>query len=227
MASIKITQNTIFKQSTANSSSLPASQLLNVPAGATFEVTSYQTDNEHYYLTFPGFLGNYNSWYVYESHAQLEEQYSVGYIVTKKSDLPLRSHPGTQEPIKKYLSPGTIVEIDESRIVVKDGEDWCYGGEPGAREEERGWMGREYIRLKKDARPGYVATSQSPLAVRFEPSNQSEKLTELPNGTPVEVWGQPIAGPGSNTGWLFGHATQGTQQNQFGWMALDFLKNLL
>jgi hypothetical protein len=226
MVSIKITQNTIFKQSTANSSSLPASQLLNIPSGATFEVSSYQIDNEHYYLTLPGNLGNYNSWYVYEGHSQLDEQYSLGYVATRKSDLPVRSNPGKQEPIKKYLSPGTIVEIDESRIVNKDGEDWCYGGEPRPSEEERGWMGREYVKLQKYARLGYVATPKSPLAVRFEPSNQSEKLTELPNGTPVEVWGQLYSGPGSTNGWLFGHATQGVHQNQFGWMALDFLDNL-
>jgi|GEM_PF-4885624 len=226
MASIRITQNTIFKQSTADSSSLPASQKLDVPDGATFEVTSYEIDNEHYYFKLPGSLGNHTYWYVYERHAQLEEKYSLGYIATKKDDLPLRSNPGKQEPIKKYLSPGTVIEIDESQIVNKDGEAWCYGGEPGAKEEDRGWMGREYIRLKKYARPGYVATPQSPLAVRFEPSNQSEKLTELPKGTAVEVWGESVPGPGSSKGWLFGHATQGAQQKQFGWMALDFLSNV-
>ncbi|NER50626.1 MAG: hypothetical protein F6J92_28950 [Symploca sp. SIO1A3] len=226
MVSIKIIQNTIFKQSTADSGSLPASQLLNVPSGSTFEVTSYQIDNEHYYLHLLGKLGNYNSWYVYQGHAQLEGKYSLGYIATRKSDLPLRSNPGKQEPIKKNLSPGTIVEIDESQIVTKDGEDWCYGGEPGASEQERGWMGRQFIRLKKYARPGFVATNGSPLSVRFEPSNQSERLAELPNGTPIEVWGQAESGPGSSKGWLFGHATQGANQNQFGWMALDFLNNV-
>ncbi|NES21599.1 MAG: hypothetical protein F6K41_22395 [Symploca sp. SIO3E6] len=226
MAKIKITQNTIFKQSTADSSSLPESQRLNVPYDTTFEVSSYQIVNDHYYLNLPGNLGNYRSWYVYEGHAQLEEKYSSGYVATKKDNLPLRANPGKQEPIKKSLSPGTIVEIDESGIVTADGVDWCYGGEPGAKEEDRGWMGREYIRLQKNARPGSVATNGSPLAVRFEPSNLSEKLADLPNGTPVEVWGQPIAGPGSSKGWLFGHATQGSQQNQFGWMALDFLNSL-
>jgi len=226
MAKIKITQNTIFKQSTADSSSLPPSQLLNVPYDTTFEVNSYKLDNNHYYLNLPGNLGNYRSWYVYEGHVQFEDKYSLGYVATRKDDLPLRSSPGKQEPIKKSLSPGTIVEIDESDIVTVDGEDWCYGGEPGAKEEDRGWMGREYIRLKKYARPGYVDTPQSPLAVRFEPSNLSEKLTELPKGTLVEVWGQPTAGPGSSKGWLFGHATQGTEKNQFGWMALDFLASL-
>lgn len=76
--SIKVTQNTVFKQSTADSSEVLAPYKVSVAAGQVFELQSWATaNNNHFKITLAsGLLGEppRNTWYVYAPHLQFINQ---------------------------------------------------------------------------------------------------------------------------------------------------------
>jgi len=86
--SIKITQDTVFKQSTQSSSQLPPEDKADVAAGRVFYLHSWATaSNDHYKLSLTwNELGNppRNTWYAYAPHIQ--------FINTQAQVVPL---PGT------------------------------------------------------------------------------------------------------------------------------------
>lgn len=77
-ASLKVTQNTVFKQSTVNSSEVTAPYKVEVAAGQVFNLQSWATaNNNHFKITLAsGFLGDppRNTWYVYAPHMQFINQ---------------------------------------------------------------------------------------------------------------------------------------------------------
>lgn len=75
---LKVLQSTTFKQSTGDSSKLPASDKVSIPAGEEFEIHSYKpVGNNHVRVALlDKFLGKppRNTWYVYQPHVQLYDQ---------------------------------------------------------------------------------------------------------------------------------------------------------
>ncbi|NET32741.1 MAG: peptidase S41 [Cyanothece sp. SIO1E1] len=72
MMILKVTQNTQFKISTADSSALTPTQLIDIPSGTSFEINLYlDAGNAHYWVTFPAILGLRDNWYMYQGHVEI------------------------------------------------------------------------------------------------------------------------------------------------------------
>ncbi|MGQ4648504.1 hypothetical protein [Lyngbya aestuarii] len=144
---IYVTQQTTFKQSTGDSSQLPPSQRLAVPRGASFEVTSYRLEFDHYRIELPGSLGGFQSWFVFNGHSRIGGDVPVtkqrATVVTQGLPLNVRSSPVIDGNVIDSLPNGTLVEVWDFQH-NQDG-DWRYGGRPGT--TNPGWMAAQFLKL--------------------------------------------------------------------------------
>ncbi len=89
---LRITNNTVLKRRPVDASQLPAEDKISIPAGRTYKLDSYAyADNQgsfngHIKFTFKYSKDNireFNTWYVYDGHAQVERAGKVVYPLPK------------------------------------------------------------------------------------------------------------------------------------------------
>jgi N-acetylmuramoyl-L-alanine amidase len=73
-ATLKITQKTVLKPSTEQSSELPADTLISIDIGE-FDVLDFRLEERHYWVKWPNkSQGNRDEHFIFEEHAEMLEK---------------------------------------------------------------------------------------------------------------------------------------------------------
>jgi len=111
MPTLKITQTTKFKASTADSSKLPPNQVIEVPAGAFFDVKSYaDAGANHYRVQLNGKLGDRDTWHVYQLHVQVVPDGSLDTVQTG---------PAGAVPLRQFLATVGNLSLADRQLLVE------------------------------------------------------------------------------------------------------------
>lgn len=111
MPTLKITQTTKFKTSTADSSKLPPNQVIEVPAGAVFDLKSYaDAGASHYRVQLNGKLGDRDTWHVYQLHVQVTPDSAIDSIQTG---------PVGAVPLRQFLATVGKLSLEDRRLLVE------------------------------------------------------------------------------------------------------------
>lgn len=110
MPFLRITQTTKFKTSTADSSTLPPAQAIEVPAGTSFNLKSYaDVGSNHYRIQLAGKLGDRDTWHVYQLHVQITADSAIDSSQTG---------PASAVSLRKFLSTVGKLSLSDRQLLV-------------------------------------------------------------------------------------------------------------
>lgn len=111
MPTLKITQTTKFKTSTADSSKLPPNQAIEIPAGTRFDLKSYaDAGANHYRVQLQGKLGDRDTWHVFQLHVQVLPDAAIYTIQTG---------PVGAVPLRQFLATVGQLSLADRRLLVE------------------------------------------------------------------------------------------------------------
>lgn len=111
MPTLRITQTTRLKTSTADSSKLAANQMIEVPAGAVFDLKSYaDAGANHYRVQLNGKLGDRDTWHVFQLHVQVLLDNAVDTVPTS---------PAGAVPLRQFLATVGKLSLADRQLLVE------------------------------------------------------------------------------------------------------------